>query len=238
MSLFMKAEKIRDFEEKIGYHFSDRSLLIRALSHSSFVNEKHLPKHQCNERLEFLGDAVLELISSEFLYEKNEILNEGELTKLRAGAVCEPSLAFCARELSMSDFLLLGNGEILTGGKNRDSILSDALEALIGAIYIDGGLTNVKEFVLNHVLNDLESKQFFYDSKTIFQEMVQSKNLGMISYKLIGESGPDHNKTFIEEVYIGNEVYGMGEGSTKKAAEQLAAYKGILKLKRENKSKV
>lgn len=231
MSNFLKESTVRELEGRLGYKFSDRGLLIKALSHSSFVNEKHIQKHFCNERLEFLGDAVLELVTSEFLYEKHETLKEGELTKLRASAVCEPALAFCARELNLSNYLLLGNGEILTGGKNRDSILSDALEAIIGAIYLDGGLTNVKEFVKAHVLNDLEHKKLFYDSKTIFQEMVQSKNFGTIHYELIGESGPDHDKLFVGAVYIGDEQYGIGEGSTKKAAEQLAAYKAILKLK-------
>lgn len=236
MNLLLKPEKAKQLEDKIGYHFKERGLLIKALSHSSFVNEKHLPKYHCNERLEFLGDAVLELVSSEFFFQKHESLNEGELTKLRAAAVCEPALAFCARELSLSDFLLLGNGEILTGGKDRDSILSDCLEAIIGAIYLDGGLTIVKEFILSHVLNDIENKKLFYDSKTIFQEMVQSKNLGSISYRLIGESGPDHAKTFVEAVYIGEIEYGVGEGQTKKAADQLAAYKAILKLKDEIKN--
>lgn len=234
LSCLMKVDKIAAIEAKIGYHFKDSSLLTRALSHSSFANERHLPKHLCNERLEFLGDAVLELVSSEFLYEKNETKSEGELTKLRASAVCEPALAFCARELQLPNFLLLGNGEILTGGRERDSILADSLEALIGAIYLDGGLTNVKEFILKFVLNDLENKKLFYDSKTIFQEFVQSKNLGVISYRLVEEMGPDHHKTFKEAVYVGEQVYGIGEGQSKKAADQMAAYKGILKLKEEN----
>lgn len=234
MRLFMKPNKVKEFEEKIGYSFSNKTLMIQALSHSSFVNEKHLPKHECNERLEFLGDAVLELISSEFLFQKYEKLPEGELTKLRAAAVCEQSLAFSAREIMLSEYLLLGNGEILTGGKNRDSILSDALEAMIGAIYLDGGLTNAKEFIGKHILNDLEKKQLFYDSKTIFQEIVQSKNLGKISYRVIGESGPDHDKKFLEAVYIDEKEYGRGEGHTKKGAEQLAAYKAILRLKEED----
>lgn len=230
----MKPDKIKKFEEKIGYQFLNKDFVVQALSHSSFVNEKHLPKYECNERLEFLGDAVLELVSSEFLFRKHGKLPEGELTKLRAAAVCEQALAFSAREIVLSDYLLLGNGEILTGGKDRDSILSDALEAMIGAIYLDGGLTNAKEFIEKNILNDLEKKQLFYDSKTIFQEIVQSKNLGKISYRVIGESGPDHDKKFLEAVYIGEKEYGRGEGHTKKAAEQLAAYRAILRLKEED----
>ena len=233
MSLFIRPEKADKIEKTIGYSFNDRKLLTNAFSHSSFVNEKHLSKSDCNERLEFLGDAVLELATSEFLFNRYKKLQEGELTKLRAGLVCEPSLAYCARELGLSEYLLLGHGETITGGKDRDSILSDAVEALIGAIYLDGGLTNAKEFIEKYILNDVENKKLFFDSKTIFQELVQSENIGIISYKLIDEYGPDHDKKFKKAVYIGDEEYGIGEGHTKKAAEQVAAYNGILKLKAE-----
>ena len=233
MSLFIRPEKADKIEKTIGYSFNDRKLLTNAFSHSSFVNEKHLSKSDCNERLEFLGDAVLELATSEFLFNRYKKLQEGELTKLRAGLVCEPSLAYCARELGLSEYLLLGHGETITGGKDRDSILSDAVEALIGAIYLDGGLTNAKEFIEKYILNDVENKKLFFDSKTIFQELVQSENIGVISYKLIDEYGPDHDKKFKKAVYIGDEEYGIGEGHTKKAAEQVAAYNGILKLKAE-----
>ena len=233
MSLFIRPEKADKIEKTIGYSFNDRKLLTNAFSHSSFVNEKHLSKSDCNERLEFLGDAVLELATSEFLFNRYKKLQEGELTKLRAGLVCEPSLAYCARELGLSEYLLLGHGETITGGKERDSILSDAVEALIGAIYLDGGLTNAKEFIEKYILNDVENKKLFFDSKTIFQELVQSENIGIISYKLIDEYGPDHDKKFKKAVYIGDEEYGIGEGHTKKAAEQVAAYNGILKLKAE-----
>lgn len=233
MSLFIKPEKADKIEQTIGYEFKDRKLLTNAFSHSSFVNEKHLAKSDCNERMEFLGDAVLELATSEFLFNRHKDMQEGELTKLRARLVCEQALAYSAREMDLSDYLLLGHGEAITGGRNRDSILSDALEALIGAIYLDGGLTNAKEFIERHVLNDIEHKKLFFDSKTIFQEMVQSENLGTIKYKLLDEYGPDHDKKFKEAVYIGAREYGIGEGHTKKAAEQVAAYNGILKLKAE-----
>ena len=227
-------EKIKELEQKIAYSFRDKELLISALMHSSYTNEKQLPKYRCNERLEFLGDAVLELVSSEFLFFGNRKMPEGELTRLRASMVCEPSLAFCARELNLGSYLLLGKGEEVTGGRNRDSITSDALEALIGAIYLDGGFANAKEFILKFILNDLENKKLFYDSKTILQEIVQAQFEGKLVYKLIGENGPDHNKTFLVKVYIGSECYGEGIGKTKKAAEQKAAYKAILKLRKKD----
>ncbi len=226
--------RINDLEEKIGYHFREKELLKSALMHSSYTNESHLPKHQCNERLEFLGDAVLELVSSEFLFHEYKKTPEGELTRMRASMVCEPSLAFCAREIDLGDFLLLGKGEEATGGRKRDSITSDALEALIGAIYLDGGFASAKEFILRFVLNDLEHKKLFFDSKTILQEIVQAHFEERVSYYLVKEEGPDHSKRFTVEVHIGTECYGSGIGRTKKAAEQEAAYHAILKLHKKN----
>lgn len=225
------SRNLKELEKKISYSFSDEGLLKHAMTHSSYVNEKRLKKTDCNERLEFLGDAVLELVSSEYLFFENPKMPEGELTKLRASMVCEKALAFCARDLDLGDFLLLGKGEDATGGRKRDSITSDALEALIGAIYLDGGFANAKEFILNHVLNDLEGKRLFYDSKTILQELVQGNSGKGICYELVGEVGPDHNKSFQVEVRIGDTTYGQGIGRTKKAAEQEAAYQAILKLK-------
>ena len=225
------SRNLKELEKKISYSFSDEGLLKHAMTHSSYVNEKRLKKTDCNERLEFLGDAVLELVSSEYLFFENPKMPEGELTKLRASMVCEKALAFCARDLDLGDFLLLGKGEDATGGRKRDSITSDALEALIGAIYLDGGFANAKEFILNHVLNDLEGKRLFYDSKTILQELVQGNSEKRICYELVGEVGPDHNKSFQVEVRIGDTTYGQGIGRTKKAAEQEAAYQAILKLK-------
>ena len=165
--------EIKHLEERLGYTFRDKSLLDMALRHSSYVNEHHMKRIQCNERLEFLGDAVLEMVSSEFLYGLYPDKPEGELSKIRASLVCEPSLAFCAREIGLDHSLKLGKGEEHTGGRQRDSIISDALEATIGAIFLDGGITNAKEFILDHVLNDMDSKRLFYDSKTILQERVQ-----------------------------------------------------------------
>ena len=151
-------QELKELEKKIGYTFKDLQLLKKAMLHSSYANEKHLPKYECNERLEFLGDAVLELVSSEFLFYEHEKMPEGELTKTRASMVCEPALAFCARELSLGEYLLLGKGEEATGGRKRESITSDAMEALIGAIYIDGGFASAKEFIHRFILQDLEDK--------------------------------------------------------------------------------
>ena len=222
--------KIRELEEKIGYCFQDQELLKHALCHSSYVNEKHMKKHECNERLEFLGDAVLEVVSSEFLFFEHQTMPEGELTKKRASMVCEPALAFCARDIDLGEYLLLGKGEEATGGRKRDSVTSDAMEALIGAIYLDGGFASAKEFIHRFILNDLENKKLFFDSKTILQEIVQGSSDEHVSYELIREEGPDHNKTFCTAVRIGGRTYGEGEGRTKKASEQQAAYQAILRL--------
>ncbi|MCI6241907.1 MAG: ribonuclease III [Lachnospiraceae bacterium] len=223
---------IKKFEEVIGYHFKNEKLLRQALTHSSYANERHMKKHSDNERLEFLGDAVLEIISSDFLYRNYPDKPEGELTKLRASIVCEPTLALCTKEISLGDYLLLGNGEDQTGGRERKSILSDALEAVIGAIYLDGGFANAKEFVLKYILTDIEHKQLFYDSKTILQEVVQGEHASL-TYELTDESGPDHNKSFSVNACIGDRVIGSGSGHTKKAAEQEAAYQALLALRAE-----
>ena len=223
-------QKLKELEKKIGYKFQRFDLLCQAMRHSSYANEKHMEKNECNERLEFLGDAVLELVSSEFLFFENKKMPEGELTRTRASIVCEPSLAFCARELNLGSYLLLGKGEENTGGRYRESLTSDALEALIGAIYLDGGFASAKEFIHRFVLNDLEHKKLFFDSKTILQEIVQGNFNEPIEYTLLKEEGPDHNKSFFISVSIGNEVYGNGKGRTKKAAEQEATYQAILEL--------
>ena len=218
-------------EQKIGYRFRNKKLLRQALTHSSYANEKKLGKLGCNERLEFLGDAVLELISSDVLYARFPQIPEGELTKKRASLVCEPSLAYCARQFGLPEYLLLGRGEDMTGGRMRDSIVSDATEALLGAIYLDGGFERAREFVLKFILNDIERKQLFYDSKTILQELVQEDGKQPVEYVLTGESGPDHNKQFEVEVRINSIPAGNGAGHTKKAAEQAAAYQALRKIK-------
>ncbi len=232
----MKELTLDKLEETIGYNFKDKKLLKQAMTHSSYSNDKKIGKLRNNERLEFLGDAVLELASSEFLYKEYNNKPEGELTRLRASLVCEPTLAGVAREIKLNDYLLLGHGEEITGGRFRDSIVSDAFEALIGAIYLDGGFANAKEFVLKFVLNDIENKHLFYDSKTILQEMVQKQYKERVEYKLIGESGPDHNKSFEVQAVFRNVVIGKGVGATKKRAEQEAAYEAILSIKNDDKN--
>ena len=218
-------------EERIGYRFQNIALLKQAITHSSFTNEQKINKMKDYERLEFLGDAVLELVSSEFLFCEYEGKREGELTKMRASMVCEPSLAFCARDLELGEFLLLGKGEENTGGRKRDSITSDAMEAVIGAIYLDGGMEKAKEFIYRFILSDLEEKQLFYDSKTNLQEVIQGKLKKEFHYELLDETGPEHDKVFFVEVVMEGEIIGKGQGRTKKSAEQEAAYEALLLLR-------
>lgn len=223
--------KKNPLEEKIGYRFEKSQYLEQALRHSSFANERHMDRLENNERLEFLGDAVLELVTSEFLFRENPRMSEGELTKKRASMVCEPSLAFCARDLELGRFMLLGKGEEITGGRGRDSIVSDAMEAVIGAIFLDGGMERAKEFIDRFVLSDLEDKQLFYDSKSNLQEAIQGKLKREFNYELLEESGPEHDKLFRVSVNMDGKSLGTGEGKTKKAAEQQAAYRALLLLR-------
>lgn len=208
-------------------------MLRQAMMHSSFANESHTEYEENNERLEFLGDAVLELVSSTFLFRKYPHHTEGELTRLRASIVCEPTLAMCAREIDLGSYLIMGRGEDATGGRKRDSITSDALEALLGAIYLDGGLAKAKEFAERFILNDIEQKQLFYDSKTILQETVRRFSEEPVQYEIIGEEGPEHDKSFWARVSLHNKALGEGKGPTKKAAQQMAAYQALIKLREE-----
>ncbi|MDD3206557.1 MAG: ribonuclease III [Lachnospiraceae bacterium] len=227
---------LEKLEQIIGYVFRDTTYLKQAMTHSSYANEKKIFKVKDYERLEFLGDAVLELVSSEFLFKAHPEMPEGKLTKLRSSCVCEPALAYCAREIELESYMFLGKGEEATGGRNRDSITSDVCEALIGAIYLDGGFANAKEFIHKFILSDLENKQLFYDSKTILQEIIQKDNDGLLHYELIREEGPDHDKSFVVEAKIDEHKIGEGTGRTKKAAEQQAAYRAILEIKKNEKS--
>lgn len=220
-------EELGRLEEKIAYRFQDRKLLRQALTHSSYANEMKINRYENYERLEFLGDAVLELVSSDFLFREQTKTAEGELTKLRASMVCEPALAYCAREFSLEEFIFLGRGEETTGGRGRDSIVSDVMEALIGAIYLDGGLEEASAFIHRFILSDLENKQLFYDAKTILQEIVQRENAGDLQYKLVKEEGPQHDKIFEVEAYVGGKKVGEGSGHSKKAAQQQAAYRAL-----------
>ena len=221
---------IDDLQNSIGYSFKDEKLLVTALTHKSYIVNALETGDVNNERLEYLGDAVLELVTSDFLYKNYKQMSEGEMTKLRASLVCEPALAIDAREIDLQDFIFLGKGEENTGGRNRDSIVSDAFEALIGAIYLDGGMDEATKFICSFVLNDIEHKQKFYDSKTTLQEMVDATNLGNLSYEIVKESGPDHNKVFDAVVKLNDEVIGSGTGQTKKHAEQNAAVDALNKI--------
>ena len=225
----MKQEKRMEFEKRIGYSFKDPELLVTALTHSSYSNEIRLKKQECNERLEFLGDAVLELISSEQIFRNHPDQPEGDLTRIRASYVCEPTLALCAREICLGDYLQLGRGEDRTGGRERDSILSDAMEATIGAVYMDGGFESAQRYVEEFILKDIEKKSLFYDSKTYLQEIVQ-RDLKKLEYVLLKEEGPDHNKSCEVGVLIDGKQLTTAVGRTKKKAEQAAAYEAILLL--------
>ncbi len=220
-------------EERIGYSFKNKELLTQAVTHSSYANERKINKTSDYERLEFLGDAVLELISSDFLFHENADMAEGKLTKLRSSMVCEPALAYCARDIELEKYILLGKGEEATGGRQRDSITSDVMEAVIGALYLDGGLEVAHSFIHRFILSDLENKKLFYDSKTVLQEIVQSHTFKEFGYELVGESGPDHAKVFMVNAVLDGKVIGSGSGRTKKAAEQMAAYEAIKKYKEE-----
>lgn len=225
--MFTRCDKAQ-LEEKIGYHFKDKSLLKQALTHSSFSNEQRINKLKNYERLEFLGDAVLELISSKFFFMEYPDMPEGQLTKKRSSMVCEQALAFCARDIQLGSYLLLGKGEEATGGRKRESIIADVMEALIGAIYLDSGFEEAEKFVYKFILSDMGNKQLFYDSKTILQEKIQKAGKNLL-YEVIEESGPDHDKQFTVEALIDGVPCSRGTGRTKKSAEQKAAYEILIK---------
>jgi len=226
------ARSLQELEARIGYTFRDIHRLKCALTHSSYSNETGARNHHllCNERLEFLGDSVLSLITSEYLYTRFPLLPEGELTRIRAATVCEEALAAYSEKLELGDFLLLGKGETLSGGAKKPAILADAFEAVLAAIYLDAGsMQAVSEFLLPFIkqaVSELpESGGGHIDSKSRLQEFVQQdKELrNVLEYRLIGESGPDHNKTFEVSLYLGANCIGHGKGHSKKAAEQAAA---------------
>ena len=228
-------ELLKELQEKIGYQFKDEGLLKQAITHSSFANEQKINKLSNYERLEFLGDAVLEMVSSEFLFRENPEMPEGQLTRMRASMVCEPALAYCARDIDLGSYILLGKGEEATGGRKRDSITSDVMEAVIGAIFLDGGIEEAKKYIYRFILSDLENKILFMDSKTLLQEEVQKNNTAQLHYELIGETGPDHDKEFHVKAYLDGKEIGTGIGRTKKAAQQQAAYEALMLLKGRNR---
>ncbi len=232
----MNAFDIEVFEKKINYQFNDKEKIKLAFTHSSYANEHRNTISENNERLEFLGDAVLDMIVSEYIYKKFPKMPEGELTKLRAGVVCEGSLAKIAREFDFGKYLLLGKGEECTGGRNRDSILADAFEAVIGAICLDGGIDAVGKYIMSFMekaIDDMKINFRTLDCKTHLQEIIQKNSKNPIVYKIIDEKGPDHDKVFVAEVYHDNNTLGIGEGKSKKEAEQNAAYNALEKI--ENK---
>ena len=218
---------INELQEKLNYKFNDEGLLLRALSHSSYANERKRANGS-NERLEFLGDSVLSIVVSDYLY-KNLNVPEGDLTKLRASLVCEKSLHVFAKRIQLGEFLLLGKGEENTGGRERPSILADAFEAVIAAIYLDGGMAPAAKHILRFMPEDIKvsKKPVFDDFKTLLQEIVQKNPEEKVEYVLIGEEGPDHNKRFVVEVCLNSQVIGKGKGKSKKEAEQLAAKEAL-----------
>ena len=214
---------MKQLEKNIGYHFRDKNLLRTAVTHSSYANENR-GGLAYNERLEFLGDAVLQLITSEKLFKENPDMPEGRMSKQRAALVCEDALAGYSHEINLGDFMLLGKGEEATGGRNRPSILADAFEALIGAIFLDGGMDNAKRFVRRFLDAAHTSLK---DYKTLLQEIIQKNPGERLSYVVIGESGPDHDKVFNVEVHLNSNVIGKGTGKSKKQAEQAAAKEAL-----------
>lgn len=212
-------------EARLGYTFRDRKLLENALMHSSYANERRAAGCTSNERLEFLGDSVLGMVTAEKLYKLFPDLPEGRLSRMRAELVCEQSLHAVALGLQLGDYLLLGKGEAHTGGRERPSILADAVEAIIAAMYLDGGLEVARSFILTHVLAGLDAGVMHHviDYKTELQERVQRKADQHLEYRLTGESGPDHNKRFTMAVLLNGAEIGSGTGRTKKEAEQAAA---------------
>lgn len=222
---------LEELEKRIGYTFRNKALLRQAMTHSSYTNERKINKEPHYERLEFLGDAVLELVSSEFFYHKYPDMPEGKLTKTRASAVCEQALAIPAKELELGKFIRFSKGEENTGGRERESIIADAVEAIIGAIYLESGYEKAKAFVERFILNDLEKKQLFYDAKSVLQERLQHFKMPSARYEMVGESGPDHAKVFEVALYIGDELKSHGKGKSKKMAEQQAAYEALCQMK-------
>lgn len=230
-------EKVRNqfqvLQEELNVHFQNKSLLYQAFTHSSYVNEHRRKLFTDNERLEFLGDAVLELSVSKYLFEMFPHMSEGELTKLRASIVCEPSLVIFANELNFGHYVLLGKGEELTGGRERPALLADVFESFIGALYLDQDLTVVVEFLKRIVYPKVEIGAFSHvmDFKSQLQEIIQQTNNGLLHYEIVDEKGPAHNRTFESRVLLNEQELGVGKGKSKKEAEQQAAQSAMQMLK-------
>lgn len=216
----------KNLENSLGYTFNNKNLLKEAFTHTSYANEKNINSILSNERLEFLGDAVLELVVSSYLFNHYPYLKEGQLSKFRATVVCESSFANASKRLCLGNFLMLGKGEIASGGRKRDSILADVFEALIGAIYLDSSFTNAEKIILNILEKDIQKlKETFEtkDYKTLLQEIIQGKSQEAVIYTVVSEFGPAHDKIFGVEVSHQGKVIGVGLGKTKKEAEQTSA---------------
>ncbi len=215
-------------ENKINYKFKNKSYLKEALTHSSYANEGNR-RLKSNERMEFLGDSVLSLVSGQYLFEKYPDMPEGELTKLKASLVCTESLMRFAKQIDLGNYLFLGKGELMTGGAERPSILEDAFESLIAAVYLDGGLEKAREFVIGFLKPAIDNHKInFKDYKTILQEVVQQNPDQSVNYVFVGSSGPEHNKVFEVEVHLNSNVIGRGKGKSKKSAEQAAAREALI----------
>lgn len=226
-----RKEKLSELEQRINYAFKKIYLLDRAMTHSSYANQCNLPYIEHNERMEFLGDSVLGLVVSEYIFKKYRSKPEGKLTKIRANIVCEASLYERAKKINLGDYLQMGRGEEITGGRERASILADGYEALIAAIYIDGGLEFTREFIIPQFVDAIESvvkKENFKDYKSRLQEHVQKDPSASIKYETVGEEGPDHNKVFFVNVSVNNSLAGEGRGKSKKEAEQEAARSALI----------
>ncbi len=220
---------MRELESKIGHSFKNKALLQTALTHSSYANERHDSACVSYERLEFLGDSILSLVTAEFLYSHSPALPEGRMTRLRAELVCEQSLHGTAKQLGIGRCMRLGKGEEHSGGRERPSILADMVESIIAAIYLDSGMDEARAFIMEKILKDAQLTEGHRsaDYKTALQELVQKKSDGSVSYELVSESGPDHNKVFTFCVLVNGSVAGQGSGRTKKEAEQMAACRAL-----------
>lgn len=225
----MDKNRYLKLEKEIEYTFNNIEYLDTAFTHKSFANEILVKKRESYERLEFLGDAILEFVVSDFLYNNYSNKSEGELTKTRASLVCEYTLSKLARKLDLGSYCYFSKGEKATGGADRDSILCDLFESVVGALYLDGGIEVAKKYIYKYLLTDIEHKTLFYDSKTRLQEYAQKNGLA-IKYMLVGETGPEHNKEFIVKVFLGEEEKSTGKGHSRKAAEQQAAYETLKRL--------
>lgn len=231
-----RSKKINKLESILGYTFRDKETINQALTHTSYVNEEHPGITQDNERLEFLGDAVINFVVSDYIYHLQPELDEGKLAKLKAVVVSETVLARQAKLIKLGEFLRLGKGELRSGGASRSSILGDALEAVVGALYLDGGIETARHFVLSLLQETMKAvllDAYTKDYKSLLQELAQSECGTTPKYEVVRQSGPDHDKVFVVKVMINNTDYGMGKGKSKKEAEQKAARMGFRKLRRE-----